>query len=49
MVEKVNRSLLEFFQLREERAVGAPLTYLDIDIVDESISEKIFSIFRKER
>ena len=49
VVEKVNRSFLEFFQLREERAVGAPLTYLDIDIVDESISEKIFSIFRKER
>ena len=49
VVEKVNRSFLEFFQLDEDRAVGAPLTYLDIDIVDESISEKIFSIFRRER
>jgi signal transduction histidine kinase len=49
MVEKVNSAFLESFRLEEARVVGAPLTYLDIDIVDEMVAEKIFSIFRRER
>jgi signal transduction histidine kinase len=49
MVEKVNSAFLESFRLDSARVVGAPLTYLDIDIVDEMIAEKIFSIFRRER
>jgi signal transduction histidine kinase len=49
VVEKVNSSFLESFRLEGARVVGAPLTYLDIDIVDESMADKIFSIFRKER
>jgi len=49
MVEKVNSAFLESFQLREARVVGAPLTYLDIDIIDEMVADKIFSIFRRER
>jgi signal transduction histidine kinase len=49
MVEKVNSAFLEFFRLEEARVVGAPLTYLDIDVVDEMVAEKIFSIFRRER
>ncbi|HTP57683.1 MAG TPA: ATP-binding protein, partial [Spirochaetia bacterium] len=31
------------------RVIGAPLTWLDIDIIDESIVEKIFCIFRREK
>ncbi|HTO22915.1 MAG TPA: ATP-binding protein, partial [Spirochaetia bacterium] len=49
VVEKVNRSFSELFALPEERVVGVPLTYLDIDIVDEQIAEKILSVFRRER
>jgi signal transduction histidine kinase len=49
MVEKVNSAFLESFHLAGVRVVGAPLTYLDIDIVDEMVAEKIFSIFRRER
>ncbi len=48
-VEKVNSAFLESFRLESARVVGAPLTYLDIDIVDEMVAEKIFSIFRRER
>jgi signal transduction histidine kinase len=49
VVEKVNSSFLESFRLDGARVIGAPLTYLDIDIVDEMIADKIFSIFRRER
>jgi signal transduction histidine kinase len=49
VVEKVNSAFLESFRLEGARVIGAPLTYLDIDIVDESMADKIFSIFRRER
>jgi PAS domain S-box-containing protein len=48
VVEKANSSFLSTFGLDAERAMGAPLTYLDIDIIDEMIVEKIFAIFRRE-
>ncbi len=49
VVEKANSSFLESFGLEARKVIGAPLTWLDIDIVDESVVEKIFSIFRRER
>jgi len=49
VVEKANSSFLESFGLEARKVVGAPLTWLDIDIVDESVVEKIFCIFRRER
>jgi PAS domain S-box-containing protein len=48
VVEKANSSFLDTFGLEATRAVGAPLTYLDIDIIDEMVVEKIFAIFRRE-
>jgi signal transduction histidine kinase len=48
VVEKANSSFLSTFGLDAARAMGAPLTYLDIDIIDEMIVEKIFAIFRRE-
>jgi PAS domain S-box-containing protein len=49
VVEKANNTFVESFGLDRARVVGAPLTYLDLDIVDEEVVEKIFAIFRKER
>jgi signal transduction histidine kinase len=49
VVEKANRWFLDSFGLEARRVIGAPLTWLDIDIVDESLVEKIFCIFRRER
>ncbi len=49
VVEKANNAFLESFHLSEAHVIGVPLTYLAIDIIDESIAEKIFSIFRRER
>ncbi|HTP57615.1 MAG TPA: HAMP domain-containing protein, partial [Spirochaetia bacterium] len=49
VVEKANSSFLESFGLEARRVIGAPLTWLDIDIIDESIVEKIFCIFRREK
>ncbi len=49
VVERANNAFLESFHLAGARVIGVPLTYLDIDIVDEPIAEKIFSIFRRER
>jgi signal transduction histidine kinase len=49
VVEKVNSAFLESFRLVGARVIGAPLTYLDIDVIDEMIADKIFSIFRRER
>jgi signal transduction histidine kinase len=49
VVEKANSAFLQSFRLEGARVIGVPLTYLDIDIVDEPMAEKIFSIFRKER
>jgi len=49
VVEKANRWFLESFSLDARRVIGAPLTWLDIDIVDESVVEKVFSIFRREK
>ncbi len=48
VVEKANSSFLSTFGLDAARAMGAPLTYLDIDIIDEMIVEKILAIFRRE-
>lgn len=49
VVEKANNSFLESFGLDAGRVVGAPLTMLPIDILDEAVVERIISIFRKER
>ena len=49
VVEKANSWFLESFGLEARRVIGAPLTWLDIDIVDEPVVEKIFSIFRREK
>ncbi len=48
VVEKANSSFLDSFGLEVRRVIGAPLTWLDIDIVDEAVVENIFSIFRRE-
>ncbi len=48
-VEKANRWFLDSFGLEAQKVIGVPLTWLDIDIVDEAVVEKIFSIFRRER
>ncbi|HET6452490.1 MAG TPA: ATP-binding protein [Spirochaetia bacterium] len=48
VLEKANHSFLSTFGLEASRAVGAPLTYLDIDVIDEIIVERIFAIFRRE-
>ena len=48
VVERVNSSFLATFGLEAARAVGAPLSYLDIDIIDEMVVEKILAIFRRE-
>ncbi|MGA2615560.1 MAG: ATP-binding protein [Spirochaetia bacterium] len=49
VVENANSWFLESFGLDARRVIGAPLTWLDIDIVDESVVEKVFSIFRREK
>ena len=49
VVEKANSWFLESFGLEARRVIGAPLTWLDIDIIDEPIVEKIFCIFRREK
>ncbi len=49
VVEKANSWFLESFGLDARRVIGAPLTWLDIDIIDESIVEKVFCIFRREK
>ncbi|MGA2975200.1 MAG: ATP-binding protein [Spirochaetia bacterium] len=48
VVEKANSSFLSSFGLDGARAIGSPLTYLNIDIIDEIIVERIFAIFRRE-
>jgi signal transduction histidine kinase len=48
VVEKANSSFLSTFGLDGARTIGAPLTYLDIDIIDEVVVEKILSIFRRQ-
>ena len=48
VLEKANDSFLSTFGLEGSRVVGAPLTYLDIDVIDEIIVERIFAIFRRE-
>jgi len=49
VVEKANNSFLESFGLDSARVVGAPLTMLPIDILDEAVVERIISILRRER
>ncbi|HUI71084.1 MAG TPA: ATP-binding protein [Spirochaetia bacterium] len=49
VVEKANKWFLESFGLDARKVIGAPLTWLDIDIVDESLVEKVFSIFRRDK
>jgi signal transduction histidine kinase len=48
VVEKANSSFLSTFGLDAARAAGAPLTSLDIDIIDERIVEKILAILRRQ-
>ncbi|HEY9594972.1 MAG TPA: ATP-binding protein [Spirochaetia bacterium] len=48
VVEKANSSFLTTFGLDAARTIGAPLTYLELDIIDEIIVEKIFAIFRRD-
>ncbi len=49
VVEKANSSFLESFGLDGARVVGAPLTLLDLDLVDAVLVERILSILRRER
>ncbi len=49
VVERANNSFLESFGLESGRVVGAPLTMLPIDILDEAVVERIISILRRER
>jgi len=49
VVEKANSSFIESFGLDGKRVIGVPITRLDIDIVDETVVEKIIAILRRER
>ena len=44
LVEKANSTFLETFGLEGRVVTGAPLTWLDIDIVDEALVEKIIAV-----
>ncbi len=44
VVEKANGAFLETFAPNGRTVIGAPLTWLDIDIVDEALVEKIIAV-----
>jgi len=46
VVEKANGTFLETFSLGGRAVTGVPLTWLDIDIVDEALVEKIIVVLR---
>jgi signal transduction histidine kinase len=48
-VEKANSSFVESFSLAGKEITGTPLTWLGIDIVDETVVDTILSLFRRER
>jgi PAS domain S-box-containing protein len=48
VVEKANNAFIESFGLERARVIGVPLTYLEVDVVDERIVEGIFAVFRGE-
>ena len=48
VVERANSAFLRSFGREGVPLIGAPLTYLDIDIIDEPMAEKIFAVFRRE-
>ncbi len=48
VVEKANDAFIEAFGLDRSRVIGAPLTNLDMDVVDEAVVERIFAVFRGE-
>jgi signal transduction histidine kinase/HAMP domain-containing protein len=46
VVEKANATFLETFAPGGRTVIGAPLTWLDIDVVDEALVEKIIAVLR---
>jgi len=44
VVENANGTFLEMFGLRGRTASGVPITWLDIDVVDESLVDKIIAV-----
>jgi signal transduction histidine kinase len=48
VVEKANDAFISAFALDRARVIGAPLTWLDIGIVDEEVVERILGVFRHE-
>jgi signal transduction histidine kinase len=49
IVEKANEAFIHGFALDGKHIIGAPLTLLDIDIVEEGIVEKIIAVLRREK
>jgi signal transduction histidine kinase len=48
VVEKANSAFVDSFGLEGGAVVGAPLTWLDLDIIDEGLVEKIIGVLRGE-
>jgi nitrogen-specific signal transduction histidine kinase len=46
VVEKANGTFLETFAPDGREVIGAPLTWLDIDIIDEALAEKVITVCR---
>lgn len=49
VVEKANDAFIHAFGLDRARVIGAPLTWLDLEIVDEEVVERILGVFRHQR